>query len=47
MTVSTFTQPDNTSQTGATYKAAIDHSIMALKRLADLFAPHQVATPNH
>lgn len=46
MTVATFTQPDNTSQTGATYKGAIDHSIMAMKRLADMFAPHQVATPN-
>lgn len=42
--VTTFTQPDFTSQSGAAYKANIDGAIAALARLAALFAPHQQAT---
>lgn len=45
MGVSTFTQPDITSQGGTAYKTAIDGSISVVKRLAAAFAPHQTATP--
>jgi hypothetical protein len=41
MTVSTFTQPDNTTQTGSAYKTAIDGAIHVHHRVAGAFACHQ------
>lgn len=41
MTVSTFTQPDNTTQTGSAYKTAIDGAAHVHHRIAGAFACHQ------
>lgn len=41
MTVSTFTQPDNTAQVGATYKTAIDGAVHVHHRISGSFACHQ------
>jgi len=45
MTVSTFTQPDRTSQSGSAYPANIDASINVLAKTAGMFAPRQTTTP--
>lgn len=45
MTVGTYTAPDNTSQSGTTYKTNIDNSIIALAPMGSMFAPHEHATP--
>lgn len=44
--VSTFTQPDFTSQDGTTYKTAIDDSVSVLSRTGAGFAAHQQSTPD-
>lgn len=44
MTVSTFTQPDHSSDTGTDYKTAIDGAIHVMQRIAASFAPHQQTT---
>ncbi|MCH9019625.1 MAG: hypothetical protein IIA73_04595 [Proteobacteria bacterium] len=44
MSVSTFTQPDYTAQTGATYKANLDGAADVMKRLGAAFAPHAQAS---
>lgn len=41
MTVSTFLQPDNTTQTGSAYKGAIDAAVHVHHRIAGAFACHQ------
>ena len=41
MGVSTFTQPDYTSQTGSAYKANLDAAAQVHQGLAGLFAAHQ------
>ncbi len=46
MSVSTFTQPDYTAQTGATYKANLDGAADVMKRLGAAFAPHAQSTPD-
>lgn len=46
MTVSTFTQPDYSSQSGASYKAAIDGAAHVHNRVAGPFAPHAADTPD-
>ncbi len=46
MTVSTFTQPDRTTQSGSAYPANIDGAISVLARSAAAFAPHEQSTPN-
>ena len=37
----TLTQPDNTTQSGSVYKAAIDDSVAVLAEIGQDFAPHQ------
>ncbi|TAN76891.1 MAG: discoidin domain-containing protein [Magnetospirillum sp.] len=44
--VSTYLQPDHTSQTGATYKTALDDAASVHHRLAGAFAPHAQTSPN-
>jgi len=44
MTVNTFTQPDNTAQSGAAYKTNLDAGIAVHQILAGAFAPHQQTT---
>lgn len=44
--VGTYIDPDNTSQTGSTYKTSIDGAIRAGKRVTDRFAPRAVTSPN-
>ena len=46
MSVSTFTQPDYTAQSGAAYKGNLDGAADVLKRLAASFAPHAQSTPD-
>ena len=46
MGVSTFNQPDNTAQDAATYKAAIDGSISVVKRIGQVYAPHEQSIPD-
>ena len=46
MTVATFTQTNNTTQTGTQYLANLDGDISVHQQLAGVFAPHQAATPN-
>jgi hypothetical protein len=46
MTVSTFTQPDYSSQSGSSYKAAIDGAAHVHSRIAGPFAPHSASTPD-
>lgn len=46
MPVSTFTQPNYTSDTGTTYPSNIDAAIKVLSEIGQDFAPHQAATPN-
>jgi hypothetical protein len=46
MTVATFTQPDNTSQSASAYKAALDGAAMVFKRHGDHFAPHAQSSPD-
>lgn len=41
MTVSTYTQPDNTAQVGAAYKTAIDGAVHVHHRISGAFACHQ------
>jgi len=41
MTLSTFLQPDNATQSGSAYKGAIDSAAAVSARLAAAFAPHQ------
>jgi hypothetical protein len=42
----TFVQPNSTSQTGSTYKSAIDAVTAVLAVVGDAFAPHAQASPN-
>ncbi len=44
--VSTFIQPDNTSQDGTTYKTSLDDAAAVFKRIAATFAPHAQSTPD-
>ncbi len=44
--VSTFIQPDNTSQDGSTYKASLEGAATVFKRIAAAFAPHAQSTPD-
>lgn len=46
MTAKTFVQPDNTVQTGAAYKAALEAAIAVMARTAAAFAPHEQAAPD-
>lgn len=46
MTVSTFVQPDRTTQSGAQYPANIDASMAVVAQIAGQFAPHEQAVPN-
>lgn len=46
MSVSTFLQPDATSQTVAAYSPTIDGDIAVFTRIADAFAPHEQAIPD-
>jgi len=46
MTVSTFTQPDFTAQSGTAYKTAIDDAVAVLKRHGNWFGAHEQASPN-
>jgi microcystin-dependent protein len=46
MTVSTFIQPDYTTQSGTAYPLNIDAAFAALLRMAGSFAPHEQASPN-
>jgi hypothetical protein len=46
MTVSTFIQPDRTTQSGSAYPANIDAAIAVLAEIAAAFAPHAQGTPN-
>src|SRR5574337_435955 len=44
--VATYTAPNNTTQTGSTYKANIDGAFAVGQRLFDAFAPHQATSRN-
>lgn len=46
MAVSTYTQPDNTAQSGTTYKTNIDGAFDSGERIFNEFAPRAQATPN-
>jgi hypothetical protein len=46
MTVRTLTQPDNSTQTGAQYKGAIDDAVNVLAQIGGLFAPHAKTVPD-
>lgn len=46
MSVSTFTQPDFTSQDATTYKTSIDDGFSVFSRVIAAFAPHEQDTPN-
>ena len=46
MTVSTFTQPNYSSDLGTTYTTNIDGAINVLAQIGQDFAPHQAATAN-
>lgn len=46
MTVATPIQPDVTTQSAAVYKAAIDAQTAALAQTANMYAPHEAATPD-
>lgn len=46
MTVATWQQPNNTTQTGTQYLANIDGGFSVHQALAGQFAPHAAATPN-
>lgn len=46
MTVSTFTQPDYSAQSGSAYKGNIDGAVAVHHRVAGAFAPHAQATPD-
>lgn len=46
MPISTFTQPDRTTQSGSAYPANIDGAISVLARSGAAFAPHEQSTPN-
>ncbi|MCD6034456.1 MAG: hypothetical protein K0R63_197 [Rickettsiales bacterium] len=46
MTVSTFIQPDNTTQTVAEYPDIIDGDIAVFHRVSGAFAPHAQAVPD-
>lgn len=46
MGVSTFVQPDYTSQTATVYKTSIDDTISVLSRISAQFAPHEQSTPD-
>lgn len=45
MPVSTFNQPDFTSQTPSAYKTAIDDAVRVIARMGASFAPHEQAVP--
>lgn len=44
--VATWTDPVNTTQDPASYKAALDGAALIAKRIVDAFAPHQSTVPN-
>lgn len=46
MTVSTFIQPDRSSQSGTQYPANIDAAIAVLSKIGLSFAPHEQSTPD-
>lgn len=46
MGVSTFTQPDYTSDTATQYKTNLDDAAAVFARIADAFAPHEQSTPD-
>jgi hypothetical protein len=46
MTAHPFTQPDNTSQDGTSYKNNLDNAIAMMNRIAGGFAPQAQDTPN-
>jgi len=46
MTVSTFVQPDSTTQSAASYPGNVDAAISVVKRGGDAFAPHEQTIPD-
>lgn len=44
MTVATWNQPDSTTDSGTSYKTAIDAAIRAMSRIGAWFAPHEQST---
>ena len=46
MTVPTYIQPDNTTQSASVYKAAIDAATAVNAQIGAAFAAHEAATPN-